>query len=336
MTDPSAFLPAIRAIHARIRAAVVASCEAQSVEALADVSGFAGGDTIYAIDKVSEALLIELVEAEIASSVPVMLIAEGLPEGRLALPRGTADDACRLTIIVDPIDGTRGLMYQKRSAWILSGIGPWSGSDTCLRDLVAAVQTEIPLVKQHLSDVLWATRGQGASGERFNRLDGSSAPLPLQPSQATTPAHGFAMLSRFFPGGRDLLGGIDDRLMTRVLGPVQAGQAPCFEDQYISSGGQFAELAIGHDRFNADLRPLLEPILQERGQSAGLACHPYDVCTALILEELGIHITDGLGQALDAPLNVEAPVAWIAYANEQLRAVMEPALVAELEAAGLR
>ena len=55
-------------------------------------------------------------------------------------------------IIVDPIDGTRGLMYQKRSAWILTGVAPNRGSSTSLRDIVLAVQTEIPLVKQHLAD----------------------------------------------------------------------------------------------------------------------------------------------------------------------------------------
>jgi hypothetical protein len=30
-------------------------------------------------------------------------------------------------MIVDPIDGTRNIMYNKRSAWILSGIAPNTG-----------------------------------------------------------------------------------------------------------------------------------------------------------------------------------------------------------------
>jgi hypothetical protein len=51
---------------------------------------------------------------------------------------------------VDPIDGTRGLMYQKRSGWILTGIAPYRGGAETLGDICLAVQTELPLVKQHL------------------------------------------------------------------------------------------------------------------------------------------------------------------------------------------
>ena len=53
-------------------------------------------------------------------------------------------------------------MYQKRSAWILTAVAPNRGAGTSLRDIELAVQTEIPLVKQHLSDQLWALRGGGA------------------------------------------------------------------------------------------------------------------------------------------------------------------------------
>ena len=39
-----------------------------------------------------------------------------------------------------------------------------AGPGPCtLADIELAVQTEIPLVKQHLSDELWAVRGQGAA-----------------------------------------------------------------------------------------------------------------------------------------------------------------------------
>lgn len=334
MTDDR-LLTDVRAIHAQIRAAVLAQCEGQPESALAEATGFAGGDTIYAIDRVSETLLIDLIEERVAAQRPVMLIAEGLPEGRLPLPRGSRSQDCELVLIVDPIDGTRGLMYQKRPAWILTGIGPWHGPTTRLRDLTAAVQTEIPLVKQHLCDQFWAARGQGLSAARLNRLTGTAQTFRPQPSQATSLAHGFAMLSRFFPPGRDLLAAIDDRLMEQLLGPITPGQAPCFEDQYISTGGQFAELLYGHDRFNADLRPLLTRTLAKRGQAAGLACHPYDVCTALLLEEAGVPLTDPSGATLDCPLDTDTPVAWVAYANAVLRQLLEGLLQTELRHAQL-
>ena len=94
------------------------------------------------------------------------------------LPVGADESDAVWRVIVDPIDGTRGLMYQKRSAWVLTGVAPNRGAATNLDDIQLAVQTEIPLVKQHLCDVLWAMPGTGAHAERFNRLTRERADLP--------------------------------------------------------------------------------------------------------------------------------------------------------------
>jgi hypothetical protein len=90
-------------------------------------------------------------------------------------------------------------------------------------------------------------------------------------------------------------------------------------------------MMVGHDRFVADLRPLLHDVLLERGLPHPLCCHPYDLCTVLIAEELGLSVTDALGNSLDIPLDLETDVAWVAYANESLRARVEPALRAALK-----
>jgi hypothetical protein len=82
----------------------------------------------------------------------------------------------------------------------------------------------------------------------------------------------------------------------------------------------------GHDRFIADLRPLLRGVLSDRGLPPALTCHPYDICCALIAEESGVIVTDAAGQPLDAPLDVEAEVAWAGYANAGVRAQIEPLL----------
>jgi fructose-1,6-bisphosphatase/inositol monophosphatase family enzyme len=321
-------LAPIRTLHDRIRDAVVAACEQAHADALARVVDDRDdeGDTIYAVDRVSEHVLIEGFEREIASRWPIVLIAEGLEGGAVTLPRGTDPARARWRIIVDPIDGTRGLMYQKRSAWILTGVAPNRGEATTLADIELAVQTEIPLVKQHLCDALWACRGAGAQAERLDRLTGTRQPLTLRPSRAATIAHGFAMIARFFPGARAELAAIDDEIVQEVLGPIRPGKAHCFEDQYVSSGGQLYELMSGHDRFVADIRPLMEPILARRGLSLGICCHPYDLCTELIARELGVIVTDEHGEPLRAPLDVDANVAWIGYANPRIRAQIEPAL----------
>jgi hypothetical protein len=280
-------------------------------------------------------LLIDFVETEIAIRAPVVLIAEGLHGGKLILPHDADEADAVWRIIVDPIDGTRGLMYQKRSAWILTGVARNHGAQTSLADIELAVQTEIPLIKQHLSDTLWAVRGEGAHAERLNRLSGERRPLILQPSRARSIAHGFAMVARFFPGAREELAAIDEEIVRGALGPPLHGKAHCFEDQYISTGGQLYELMAGHDRFVADLRPLMEQLLERRGQSLGICCHPYDLCTELIARELGVIITDAHSQPLTAPLDVEADVAWIGYANAAIRAQIEPLLRRALAERGL-
>lgn len=323
-------------LHERVRDAVVYACEQAALEDLSRVADDASeGDTIYAVDRVSEELLLESFEREIATRAPIILVAEGIEGGRIVLPRGTQEAEAVWRIIVDPIDGTRGLMYQKRSAWVLTGVAPNRGSATSLRDIVLAVQTEIPLVKQHLSDVLWCVRGEGTNAERFNRLNKTRCPLLLQPSSARSVRHGFAGIARFFPGVREELAAIDEEIMRKALGDVQPGKAHCFEDQYLSSGGQLYELVAGHDRFIADLRPLMETILQQRGLASGICCHPYDVCTELIAREAGVIVTDARGGNLDMPLTVDADVAWCGYANEHIRAEIEPLLQRALQSRGL-
>src|SRR5579862_9562980 len=332
--DARFLLEPIRRIHEEIRRAVVEACEAAArtqSDHLAEIAEEEEeGDTIYAVDRISEERLVTLFEREIAPLAPLLLIAEGLPGGKIALPRGTADADAAWRIIVDPIDGTRGLMYQKRPAWILTGVAPNLGPQTGLQDIVLAIQTEIPLVKQHLCDTVWAIKGEEMGAERTNRLTGSRAPLRLRPSGAATIAHGYAGLSRFFPGAREELAAIDEEIVRGALGPVQRGKASCFEDQYACSGGQLYELMCGHDRFIADLRPLMEAVLAKRGLALGICCHPYDLCTELIARELGVVVTDPLGGPVSAPLAVEPDIAWVGYANAALRAQIEPLLQAAL------
>jgi len=226
-------------------------------------------------------------------------------------------------------------MYQKRSGWILTGIAPNRGPGTSLKDIELAVQTEIPLAKQHLCDVLWAIRGEGFHAERFNRLSGEHGTLELRPSTAGNIDQSYSQVVRFFPGVRDVLAAIDDEIVRGALGPAQSGKAQCFEDQYTSTGGQLYELLGGHDRFTADLRAQMEPVTRERGLPKLLCCHPYDLCTELVAREAGVIVTGVDGERLNARLAVEPDVSWVGYANERIRATIEPLLHAALQTRGL-
>lgn len=335
LTDSRLLLEPIRRLHHQIRAEVIRTCESEALDAMAAIAKEEEGDTIYAVDRVSEELIIDFLDREIAVRVPIVVIAEGLEHGKVVLPLGSGEDEAVWRIIIDPIDGTRGLMYQKRSAWVLTGVARNRGPDTSLEDIELAVQTEIPLVKQHLSDSAWAFRSAGVTAERFNRLTGDRVPIKLEPSRSKSIAHGYAGIARFFPGAREVLAAIDEEIVRAVLGPVQRGKAHCFEDQYASSGGQLYELASGKDRFIADLRPLMDKSMSERGLALGICSHPYDLCTELIAREAGVIVTDVSGGPLRYRLDLEPECAWVGYANEAVRAQVEPALHAALHSRGL-
>ena len=337
-SDIQELIDPLRRLHERLRGRVVAACEEAASqpgrENLAQVHREAAEDTIYAIDRLVEEELLAGLRKLAEESGPLVLIAEGLPEGSIVLPSGASPRESRWRLIVDPIDGSRGLMHQKRSAWILTAAAPDRGPATTLADLEIAVQTEIPLVKQHLSDAVWARRGGGVRAERYDRLSGVHTPLQLAPSAAATPRHGFATVVRFFPGARELLGAIDEELFEAALGTPFDGRASCFEDQYISSGGQLYELMAGRDRFVIDVRPVALRMLSA-GRHGEPCAHPYDLCTELAAREAGVVVAALDGGQLRAPLDVRTPVAWAAYANSRLAERVHPLLQEVLRKRGL-
>lgn len=330
MLEIDTLLPLIRRLHDLIRTEVLAALGARTSEDLVEIVAHQGGDIVFALDQVSDKVLVEFVKNEIASQEPVVLVAEGIPEGKMILPTGAKESDCRWRIIVDPIDGSRLIIFQKRSGWILTGVAPNRGSETSLRDIELAVQTEIPTLKQHLADQLWAIRGQGAQAERYDLLTDERKPISFQPSPAETIKFGYATISRFFTGQRDVLAKIEDETIRRVLGENPSGTTITFEDQYASTGGQVYELLRGADRFLADLRPLMQKIADKRGENLAHCCHPYDICTSLIAEELGVAITAPNGSPLDVPLDTETKVAWVGYTNAAIREQIEPVFQAIL------
>ncbi len=269
---------------------------------MAAVTGETVADTIYAIDRVADDALVGWFEEHWPD---VRIVSEGHDD-----PIVVGDDAA-WTVIVDTIDGTRGLMYDKRPAWCLAAAAPPGGS---LDDIVAAAMTELPTVKQGAVDQLSGVRGSGLVAERLDLRRGAREPLVLRPSSATDLEHSFSGFAKFFLPGKPALVSLEAELFRRL------GCRHVFDDEYLSTGGQLHELISGRDRFVADLRPL---VLDD---ADGLACHPYDVCTAMLLVEAGGVVTDPWGQPLDAPLDNSSPVAWVGYANAALAARIGPVL----------
>jgi len=304
------------------------SLQKQSVEERTAVYAETADDTIFQIDRDVEELIVPALEADAASVGGIVLIAEGIEESGkpLALPRGTRPEDAAWRVLLDPIDGTRGIMYDKRSAFFLAGAAPNRGAATHLRDITTAVMVEIPTSKSLYGDLLWAICGEGAHRSRRNLLTGEMRSLPITPSKSKTILGGFAQIARFFPPGRGLLAMIEEEMIEILFPSPPMGRAILFEDQYISTGGQLYEILVGHDRFVAELRWGLYQFLSKAGKAPGLTCHPYDVCAHRIGLEAGILITGRDGNPLDAPLDTVSPVDWIAYANEDIRSEVEPAL----------
>jgi hypothetical protein len=148
------------------------------------------------------------------------------------------------------------------------------------------------------------------------------------PSQATTLRHGFATVSNFFQGGKELISRLEEAIFLRALGGWNPAKAEIYADQYISSGGQLAEVALGRDRFVLDVRPLVHKKL---GATSSLACRPYDVVTMRIAMEAGCVVCDPFGQPLDAPLDVTTNVAFACYANKTLAAQLIPIVREEVQ-----
>jgi fructose-1,6-bisphosphatase/inositol monophosphatase family enzyme len=315
-----------------IRESLVAARAAQVGHDWAAIAAVTQADTIYEIDKVSEAAILAWFELNWPRGAPVERVMEGIEDGEIVtFPAGTPVESTPWKCILDPIDGTRGIMYDKRSAWSLAALAPQRGASTSLQDIEIAAMSELPTLKQWRADQVSGVKGCGREGLRaqaINILNGERADLQLRPSQATDFKHGFAAMARFFPEGKSLLAKVEEELWDELYGLGSTTSPLVFDDQYISSGGQFYEILAGHDRMQGDLRPLAHAKL---GFPSTLECHPYDVCTFLLLAEAGGVVEAPDGSPLDVVLDTTTPVSWMGYANETLANQVRPILLRSIK-----
>lgn len=296
-----------------------------------------GGDMVYELDRRVEPVLEQVMDAWPEDGKPLLLIAEGLNEsGRRRF--GAESAPLRYRLLVDPIDGTRALMYDKRSAWFAAAIVPEAGEMTTLEQSVAAVLVELPTTKQAWADAWVAVRGRPVWGQRSRLDDTRVEDLTPSPSRAETLRDGFGHIVSFFPGTKVLAAELLERIVQATLGRNEPGEAQVFDDQYISTSGQLVELMVGHDRFCGDLRPLLQRIGRRGGEAGdhGLVCHSYDMAGWLVAQQAGVILTDGFGRPLQLPLDVHHPVHWCGYANAGLQARIQPVILAWLDERGLQ
>ena len=311
------------ALQDHIRETLVAA-RARQAGRFARVAAVTSSDTIYHVDRLGEAAILDWFERHWPRAWSVEIVMEGLEDGAVTFPTGMPVKRTAWKCILDPIDGTRGLMHDKRAAWSLAGLAPQRGARTSLGDIVVAAMTELPTSKQGRADQLSVVRGKAVVATRIDLETGARRRWRPRPSHADHFEHGFASIARFFPEGKALLGAFEEALW-RELGLLgQRGGQLVFDDQYLSTGGQLYELIAGHDRMLGDLRPAAYAKLGLGG--AALCCHPYDICVELIAREAGCVVeAPGCGR-LRAPLDTLSPVAWMGYANLALARTVRPML----------
>jgi hypothetical protein len=283
-------------------------------------------DTLFKVDEITENLIIEWLQKNWPANYPIELIIEGTHNG-MTFPIDTPLDSTAWKLIIDPIDGTRCLMHDKRSAWILAALAPKGFPITTLSYITHAVMGEIPTTKQTLVDTYLATCLGSSIFTKAYRDDLNTRkrylfhPAPYPHSEIHP--HTFASFVKFFPSGRSLTSQIEETLWARLL-PNTHESTIIFDDQYISTGGQLAEIIQGHDAFVADIRPL---IYKRLGIPNTLSAHPYDLCTFLIAQGYGCIIETPDGKRIDAPLDTTTPIAWVAYGNPKLAESIRPILI---------
>jgi hypothetical protein len=309
------------ALQDHIRDTLVAA-RARQADRFARIAAVTAADTIYHVDRLGEAAILDWFGRHWPRAWPVEIVMEGLEEGAVTFPAGTPVKRTGWKCILDPIDGTRGLMHDKRAAWSLAGLAPQRGARTGLADVVVAAMTELPTSKQGWADQLSVVRGKAVVATRIDLAAEGRRRWRPRPSQADHFEHGFASIARFFPEGKALLGAFEEALWRELDLVGQRGGQLVFDDQYLSTGGQLYELIAGHDRMLGDLRPAAYAKLGLGG--AALCCHPYDICVELIAREAGCIVEEPGGGRLRAPLDTLSPVAWMGYANPALARTVRP------------
>lgn len=159
LINPDYFLDKLRELHLKIRNTTLEQLRFQedAMEKLSEVGGTGSGDISYKIDLPAESILDKFC-SEWSKEFPLILISE--KTGKKIYPENADEKDCKIILIVDPLDGTRELMYNKERCWILSGIAPNKGPDTCLDDIEIAMQTSIRTTRENVDDIFYVVKGK--------------------------------------------------------------------------------------------------------------------------------------------------------------------------------
>ncbi|GJM21826.1 MAG: hypothetical protein DHS20C15_17410 [Planctomycetota bacterium] len=317
----------IRALHEAIRAAVSAllneAARAGRPELANAPTQWGAGDLGYRLDEVAEAALDDF-GTRVGARHPLVLVAEGPGVRRY----GASASGPPLRAIIDPVDGTRSLMHELRSAWALTGVAPDRGADTHLSDLEVCVQTELPVstagryrvLSWQLDDPAQHALHDVSTGAALQQGELRVSPeLPLD--------NGYLCFTRYLPVERSLVAALEHDVLDALIAAHDLSPRLLYDDNYLCSAGQLFLVSTGRYRLLADLRGWLRAT---RGLP-NFTAKPYDLACLPIYRAAGVPVLDAQAQPLDAPLDTETPLDVLAFGNERLREVFEPLVFAAMQ-----
>lgn len=280
----------------------------------AEVVRTAGGDDVFGVDARADEVLIDALRRRCGERWPGMLVIEGIEE---ALPIGSNGP---WRYIADPVDGSRPWLWSKRSAYALVGAGRDART---LADLEVGACVELPTPRASVALTAWAVRGGGVMAVDDNlldQLDGSTGTTAdLAPLRDGRLDHRFVTVVRYAVGTKGPIGAWEDALLDGLA---------VYEDPYICTGGLLMEVAAGRQAAVIDPRPEVAP--------GSMASHPYDLAAWVVAAEAGVIVEALDGSPLSAPLDTSTPVAWAAYANDEIATELRARLARVREASGQR
>lgn len=319
----AAYRDTLKTLQKELVEEVVKQRDAQTVGALGAETRKGPADTVFEVDAVAEAVM-ERVLTEKADEHDLSFQVVNEEVAQQTYGGGDPDH----WMILDTIDGSREIGADNASAHSLGAVAP--GTDRpSLSDVTVAVQTEIPASYQNVGQQYLWTEEEGvetrtlAVDERITYFEGAIPRRQLENMHNT-----FWCWFPPFKGERTLTTDVRTAVEENAL----TEDTEVYPAMYISTGGQLAKLATGRYSVVADLRPL-EPVYQETQE--GHICRPYDICTYKAFDALGVDIyqfkqtEDGytVEEGIDAPFDIETPVAWVAYTNKSIKEQVHDVLV---------
>jgi len=331
------WLPRLHALCSELRNAARGAIErahaAQDLASVAAAVRQGAGDVTYAIDEVTE-LAIDAWLLEIARTTPLSLMTEDSgwrhfgpgPNGK-ALELATFDHGGP-RIALDPIDGTRNLMADMRSAWTVVSFAPPGADQPRFADLSLGILSEIPDSRAARYRVLQAQRGGNCAFElRDLERERVRERRTLVADSDARVDRGYFPFFRYAPDQRPELAAIEADFFARLAARENADLRHVFDDQYISNAGQLTLLALGTYRMVADIRGWLA---RRAGQKT-ITSKPYDVAGAILCAQAaGCIVTAPFGEPLDFPIDCTTPLDFIGFANAATARRIAPHLDAAL------